>query len=85
MNALQSRLAKYAAITISIKARIPVAMLKYSANPPIVAPKRFAPRSSAGSPPLRNVVENIRPAKKIGSGTQTSDHKSLPAYGNANT
>jgi hypothetical protein len=39
-------------------------MLRYSLNPPIMAPIRFAPKKEDGFNAFRKVVEKIRPGKK---------------------
>src|SRR4051812_11940883 len=57
-------------------------MLKYSAKPPTIAPTRFAPKTLAGKAVFLNVLENTRPAKKIGIGTPSAVQTTRPANGN---
>src|SRR5579864_3039356 len=68
------RLTKYAPITRNIRFLFPITMLRYSQNPPIIAPIRFAPKNDDGIEARRKVVEKMRPAKKIGRGTTRRDH-----------
>jgi hypothetical protein len=72
----RARLARYAPTIRNIRFWLPMIMLRYSLNPPIMAPIRFAPKKEDGFDDWRKVVEKIRPAKKIGSGTTRRDHNS---------
>ena len=58
-----------------------MAMLRYSAKPPTIAPTRFAPNTAEGYAVRLNVLENTRPAKKIGSGTTSAVQATRPAKG----
>ena len=61
-----------------------MAIPRYSANPPIVAPIRFAPKQDDAFLLSRKVVEKIRPAKKTGKGTNMRTHTNRRKKGNPN-
>src|SRR5437899_13100913 len=81
----RTRLTRYAPIMRNIRFLLPMTMLRYSQNPPIIAPIRFAPKKDDGFDACRKVVEKIRPAKKIGSGTTRRDHSNRSSKLSART
>ena len=61
-----------------------MAMPKYSANPPMVAPIKFAPKQEDAFLLSRKVVEKMRPAKKTGNGTNMRTHPNRSTKGSPN-